>query len=223
MAVRVPTGFKNEGDKGGKGDRGAAGRDPAAQNGGETKPAGGAAAPGGKGRAEARAAAKLARAEESQGVANILKEEGLLDAEVMQQLDVLVSAPRAACAAALSRRAVRQDTLTGAPVAEDTLMFAVPVTHNAAELRAVSQPFFPPFRRAFWLPGATICEKNDAKNHEKWPAKKQRRSGTRVPCYEAAFRRCARPGRRCNRSSTKSSWSLAKRRKEKQSNSSRTS
>ena len=145
MAVRVPTGFKNEGDKGGKGDRGAAGRDPAAQNGGETKPAG-AAAPGGKGRAEARAAAKLARAEESQGVANILKEEGLLDAEVMQQLDVLVSAPRAACAAALSRRAVRQDTLTGAPVAEDTLMFAVPVTHNAAELRAVSQPFVPPFR-----------------------------------------------------------------------------
>ena len=97
MAVRVPTEFKNEGDKGGKGDRGAAGRDPAAQNGGETKPAGGAAAPGGKGRAEARAAAKLARAEESQGVANILKEEGLLDAEVMQQLDVLVSAPRACC------------------------------------------------------------------------------------------------------------------------------
>ena len=75
---------------------------------------------------------------------------------------------RACAAAALSRRAARQDTLTGAPVAEDTLMFAVPVTHNAAELRAVSQPFFPPFLRAFWLPGATMSEKTTQKCHEKW-------------------------------------------------------
>jgi hypothetical protein len=43
-----------------------------------------------QGRAAARAAAKLAWAEESEGVAEILKEEGLLDADAMQQLDVLV-------------------------------------------------------------------------------------------------------------------------------------
>ena len=41
-------------------------------------------------RADARAAAKLAWAEESEGVAEILKEEGLLDVDAMQQLDVLV-------------------------------------------------------------------------------------------------------------------------------------
>jgi hypothetical protein len=42
-------------------------------------------------RAETRAAAKLARTEESEGVAEILKEEGLLDVDAMQQLDILVS------------------------------------------------------------------------------------------------------------------------------------
>ena len=43
-----------------------------------------------QGRAEARVAAKSARAEESEGVAEILKEEGLLDVDSMQQLDALV-------------------------------------------------------------------------------------------------------------------------------------
>lgn len=41
-------------------------------------------------RADARAAAKLAWSEESEGVAEILKEEGLLNEDAMQQLDVLV-------------------------------------------------------------------------------------------------------------------------------------
>ena len=44
----------------------------------------------GQRRADARTAAKLAWAEESEGVAEILKEEGLLDVDAMQQLDVLV-------------------------------------------------------------------------------------------------------------------------------------
>jgi hypothetical protein len=44
----------------------------------------------GQRRSDARTAAKLAWVEESEGVAEILKEEGLLDVDAMQQLDVLV-------------------------------------------------------------------------------------------------------------------------------------
>ena len=59
-------------------------------------------------RAANRAAAKQARVEETQGVANILQEEGLLNAEAMQQLDEL-------------------DTMTGRPVEEDIVTYAVAV------------------------------------------------------------------------------------------------
>eukprot|EP01047_Picozoa_sp_COSAG01_P029855 COSAG01_NODE_2062_length_8513_cov_8.566556_5_plen_174_part_00 len=60
----------------------------------------------GKNRAKNRAAMKRALAEETEGVATILKEEGLLDADAMQQLDEL-------------------DSLTAKPVAEDVVLHAV--------------------------------------------------------------------------------------------------
>ena len=59
-----------------------------------------------KNRAQVRAATKLAKQEESQGIADILKEEGLLDADTMQELGEL-------------------DYLTAKPVEEDVLVHAI--------------------------------------------------------------------------------------------------